>query len=419
MANQQREPSIKVVCVSLEPSVVDHLKLQLMRRGFSFIPCPDIETAEEEVAEGVVDFVVSFFHSPFSAEIAERIARWAVSKNARWIAVCEGIGLTERLRLYELGVDELAEGPVSTGELAARLEVLQAERLPGNSNRGSDQPFEGSLRDMSLEDIIHLLQVGNRSGMVTLRSGGKEGYIFARDGRVIDALLDGMPPQRALSQMLLWIDGEFSLEFGDCVRPERLGDEVWDCVKDSSYLRKLLLEDSHNLPAVTAPLARLEESPEADLAGDERLLLELLDGRRTLIELLDHAPFDPEYVLELVRGLKAKGLIAEVAEEEEPLLVNAALGAGAQRALAAVPLLLGVGRVNQGRPGLRRARRIFRGRQPNRPGLSRTELIQIRQSLLSDREAEVGGRPTAERKIAPDDGRSLEKAGRKADQSSP
>jgi hypothetical protein len=79
--------------------------------------------------------------------------------------------------------------------------------------------LEGSLRDLSLIDLIELFRIGVKTGVLWLIGGGDQGTVYVRAGNLIDAALLRGPERQviataddALICMLQWQDATWTFQ---------------------------------------------------------------------------------------------------------------------------------------------------------------------------------------------------------------
>ena len=74
--------------------------------------------------------------------------------------------------------------------------------------------FTGDLGQFGLVDIAQTMMMGRKTGLLTVRSGNRVGYIYFRDGQVVyvmdDQFLQGL---QAALQVFLWREGTFEFDF--------------------------------------------------------------------------------------------------------------------------------------------------------------------------------------------------------------
>ena len=72
--------------------------------------------------------------------------------------------------------------------------------------------IEGSLKDMSLVDIIQLICRNREESRVTVEKGQESGAIYLAEGRIVHALQKDEVGEEALYRLLQWEEGRFRIE---------------------------------------------------------------------------------------------------------------------------------------------------------------------------------------------------------------
>lgn len=90
--------------------------------------------------------------------------------------------------------------------------------------RSGPRPLSGSLEQLSVPDLLQTAEANRRSGRIMLRRRGRSGTLWMRDGRVVDAAIDGGGPlgHEAVYEMALWDTGLFEADFTPVDVPERI-----------------------------------------------------------------------------------------------------------------------------------------------------------------------------------------------------
>lgn len=78
--------------------------------------------------------------------------------------------------------------------------------------------IKGRLKDMSLVDVIQVLNLGRRTAAVNIGSEQGAGKIFVENGNIVHAGFRELSGEDALYHLLSWKDGEFEVEMD--VKPE-------------------------------------------------------------------------------------------------------------------------------------------------------------------------------------------------------
>jgi predicted regulator of Ras-like GTPase activity (Roadblock/LC7/MglB family) len=74
--------------------------------------------------------------------------------------------------------------------------------------------MQGSLRDMSVADLIQHNCQDRRNALVTLEHEGRTAQIYFKEGAVVHAVLDDVSGEEVIYQTLGWDEGRFILEIG-------------------------------------------------------------------------------------------------------------------------------------------------------------------------------------------------------------
>jgi uncharacterized protein DUF4388 len=175
--------------------------------------------------------------------------------------------------------------------------------------------LSGLLEDVSVPDLLELLQSSRKNGVLAVSADGHEGRIYLRGGNIRYAAIDGEPtpgPRKSLCRILAWRDGSFELE-----RPD--GGDFPDELEDSTEallmeaLRQLdeQRELEKSLPPATSSLTptwRLS-SPLHDLSPEQLDVLQLAMCYRTVDAILDRSALSDRDTCEALVELIGHGYL--------------------------------------------------------------------------------------------------------------
>jgi predicted regulator of Ras-like GTPase activity (Roadblock/LC7/MglB family) len=82
--------------------------------------------------------------------------------------------------------------------------------------------MQGSLRDMSVADIIQMNCQDKKAAMATIISKDKEARLYFKDGNVVHATLDNTSGEEVIYQILAWDDGSFNVDIGAPVETQTI-----------------------------------------------------------------------------------------------------------------------------------------------------------------------------------------------------
>jgi len=114
----------------------------------------------------------------------------------------------ERVVGLEMGADDYITKPFSIKELKAKVKSI-IKKAKDLQSRGS---LEGVLSEVDLVEIIQLLEMGRKSGMLILETGESTGDIYFAEGRPLFARTDHWSGNDAFFTMLSWKEGRFRLD---------------------------------------------------------------------------------------------------------------------------------------------------------------------------------------------------------------
>jgi DNA-binding response OmpR family regulator len=226
--------------------------------------------------------------------------------------------IEDKVRGLELGVEDYLTKPIFVRELLTRVSLLLAKRSQErltSARSGGRTRFAGSIEDMAVVDLLQTIEVSRKSGTARLDNGPHSATLWFRDGHVVDAQLGKLEGEEAVYRTLIWNGGTFEVEFGPAssvARDQTIATSMQALLMEG--MRRVdewgrLLEQ---LPALSTVfeveravlLERLGEIPD-ELNG----ILRLVDGHRTIMELVDASPFEDLSTLSTISKLYFEGLL--------------------------------------------------------------------------------------------------------------
>ncbi|MCD6165216.1 response regulator [bacterium] len=234
-------------------------------------------------------------------------------------------GLQDRLRAFQQGVKDYIIKPMHVNEIIARIEMilarLERRQLELDAKSGK---FTGQLRDISVAELIESLGVKRTTGILNLvNANNKSGQIFFKNGMVVNAILGNFRGELAVYQMLPWEEGTFSMVFEDV--------EVTDEITVSNL--GLLMQEYKRLEKRQSWMSQLP-SPQAifsirsnflkilekkQITPDVAKFLELFDGHRNVLQIIDDSHYEDLVTLERIVKLYQQGFLEEIKQEAPKL----------------------------------------------------------------------------------------------------
>jgi len=181
----------------------------MIEQGFEVKTARTVEQAMKLLAAGDIDLVVSELElggkDGLSLLSEARKNPWG--KDVPWVIHSRKQGRAEAQKAFELNVTDFVGKGSSPDVLVAKLKAMLDQRA-ASKNRG----VSGSLREMSLPELVQVLSQGRKSGNLKLRNGNDVGEIHFMEGDVVNALFGKLRGEEAFYAMLKLTDGDFGLD---------------------------------------------------------------------------------------------------------------------------------------------------------------------------------------------------------------
>lgn len=176
-------------------------------------------------------------------------------------------------KLLEFGIVDYLSKPLDIAKLKKRIkEVLK------------NREQKDSITGMSLAAILQVLEMEQRTGVITIKTDKNSGRIFFKKGMVVDIDAEGLSPEEALGTLLDQSnkDQAISIEYLEHRRKERINKSLTEILLEAS---RLLDEDKKEgdkkvvKEEVITP--KIEKQPDAkEVKIDNQKLSNLIDHLR-------------------------------------------------------------------------------------------------------------------------------------------
>ncbi len=221
---------------------------------------------------------------------------------------------TPVLRLLRAGKpDELGPREVLRSDLDHVVSrIADASPRPRASHLPLEQELRGNLEQMPMVDLLQLLTMNRRSGVLTITTGYGAGEVRLAEGEAVDAVYRRLEGEKAFYRMLGEREGRFAFSPGEPSAARRLTSSMSQLLMEAMRQVDEVQRRRRELGLATDALL-LEEGPLPDLPADHAAvakdLAALLQVPRSLDELVDEHPAPDLAVLEALALLFAAGRI--------------------------------------------------------------------------------------------------------------
>lgn len=182
--------------------------------------------------------------------------------------------------------------------------------------------YEGNLNFFNLSSLLRLLNNSKNSGGLVLKQKHKFGIIYFENGEIVNAVVEKETAENALFDFLHWTKGEF--KFSPKLKNEKnlinkdfnklllnLGRQI----QDQKVFKQLIpASDLIIYPAVSKINKSFEKFT---LNKDEKLILKLINGQRSLKDLTQKSGWKLKKTREILYRLILIGLITVNTDEIE------------------------------------------------------------------------------------------------------
>jgi eukaryotic-like serine/threonine-protein kinase len=197
--------------------------------------------------------------------------------------------------------------------------VRSARKLPNPRREAQlDQPTtatQGQLSFAAIADVLAGVEASGKSAEVSVQGELDSGSVWIRDGRVVDAQMGLLTGESACRALLALDVGSFEVRHCEVDRPatiQRTVKELLDRASHRSSSWARLLTQSPGLNAVLEVDTTVYADFDWTLEADERELARLVDGKRTIEEIIAAFGGDPVTTLGRVVNLCNGGLFRKV-----------------------------------------------------------------------------------------------------------
>lgn len=198
-----------VLLVDPDPEETTVLEMRLMEQGHEVVISRTADDAIERVRQSEIDLMIVEVElgSTDGFVLVERV------RNERPVRIVFHTRRGDResiARGFRLGAVDYLVKPVSAEVVAAKVSQKLQEQAP--ERRTAPRGVSGSLKEMSLPDVVQILAAGRKSGQLMIRSGAKSGAVYFAEGQILDASFGSAGGEEAFYAMLAIDDGEFELD---------------------------------------------------------------------------------------------------------------------------------------------------------------------------------------------------------------
>jgi hypothetical protein len=176
--------------------------------------------------------------------------------------------------------------------------------------------FEGDIAELRIPELLQFIHISGRDGVLVIsdHSGKPRAVIHYADANIVHATCDGITGREAVFASIGFTSGRFEFFRGKAVRIERtIQENVQNLILEGLRRIDELSHVYSLLPKDHEPLFMAAEPPHDDirLTAKEWRVLSLVNGKRSVRQIIDTAARDESEVRAILVGLLAADLIVD------------------------------------------------------------------------------------------------------------
>lgn len=173
--------------------------------------------------------------------------------------------------------------------------------------------FAGRLSLVSLSDLLETMQANKNTGELRLKTDFGSATIWFESGQLLDAKMGSFQGEAALFRLLGLTEGSFEIKSMPVKRSRVITQPVRALLRrrmQRSQEWKALVEKLPPLGTVLVLDLQNFSAASASLGEDQMSIVQLVDGRRAIFEIIDDSGKDAVEVLRQIDQLMARGLVS-------------------------------------------------------------------------------------------------------------
>lgn len=299
------EAAIKILIVDDEENI-RHLLRLAFEDSFEVVEAFDGVDAFEKAVQHKPHIILSDIMMPRldGYGLYRKIKSRPETASIPFVFVSAKKDVDERVVGLEMGADDYITKPFSIKELKAKVRSI-SKKISDLKELGS---LEGLLKEVDLVDVIQLIEMGRKTGMLMLESGKGPGRIYFVHGDPTYAVVGNWKGMDAFFIMLSWKEGRFKLDQkAVSMEPNMVHGGGQELLMEGVRLTDEMEESLRSLPPGDTILQLAEGA--ADAAGDLKKVVQAFAGGASIQAALERSETPPFRFFPLTREALNKNLL--------------------------------------------------------------------------------------------------------------
>ena len=212
--------SAKILIVDDNPNVLKLLNISLSKAGYDIVEAENGEVAFDVANRELPDLIISDIMMPQMDGIE---LCWMIRENSK-VPLVPFIFLTSfddsemEIRGFRAGADEYLNKPIDRKELLERVFDLldRTKKLKSiEDTTETKKSFAGELKDLSIVELVQMLNLNKKSGVLKIDGNKGNGEIYLKGGQLIGAKTASKEGEKAVYELVTFDQGTFNFEISE------------------------------------------------------------------------------------------------------------------------------------------------------------------------------------------------------------
>ena len=206
--------------------------------------------------------------------------------------------------------------------------------------------LDGNLEDFPLADVLQLINMGSRTGLLTINDGNQQAHIWFEHGQAVHAQASGLEGEKAVYETFNWKEGRFNFDTDATTAARSITLDCQNLIMEAvrrldewTKLRKLIPGSDHVVAFAAGPS---DKADNITLQAHEWKVLSLVNGELNAAALAVKTGFSEFKTTQIVAALVEAGLLVVYPPGEVKAAVTAEARPDAARVKSLREFLAGV-----------------------------------------------------------------------------
>jgi CheY-like chemotaxis protein len=301
-----------ILLVDDDPKLLTLLKSSLQKEGYVTSETLDGDTALRQIETEPPDLVLADVTMPAmdGFELCRLVRENPATDQVPFIFLTAKGELHDRVKGLNLGADDYISKPFHISEVTARIKVVlqrSAKLAQAAVSDDKESDLRGNLEQMGMAEVVQTLGISRKTGGLKILRHSRVGKIYFEQGEIIQAALGDVKDEEAVYRILTWNEGYFEFDSNDTAA-RTIATSHNSLLMEGFQQREELAKYHEAMPPFTAMLTLSRPDQIGDLKPISQKVARLIDGHRTLQEIVDASPVNYLVTVKILYTLLKKQL---------------------------------------------------------------------------------------------------------------